>query len=128
MTRDPKAPVLMTRSVMLKMANSAGNLFGGTLMGWMDEVSGIAAHRFTWTRVTTAAVKAMNFYVPIPYGTVLQLEGRVVRVGHTSLDVAVTAWLELEQEEQELIRAADALFVYVSLDEKGKPKKIERTL
>ncbi len=84
MTRDPKAPVLMTRSVMLKMANSAGNLFGGTLMGWMDEVSGIAAHRFTWTRVTTAAVKAMNFYVPIPYGTVLQLEGRVVRVGHTS--------------------------------------------
>ncbi|WP_317302256.1 acyl-CoA thioesterase [Acidaminococcus timonensis] len=128
MTRDPKAPVLMTRSVMLKMANSAGNLFGGTLMGWMDEVSGIAAHRFTWTRVTTAAVKAMNFYVPIPYGTVLQLEGRVVRVGHTSLDVAVTAWLEPEQEEQELIRAADALFVYVSLDEKGKPKKIERTL
>lgn len=128
MTRDPKAPVLMTRSVMLKMANSAGNLFGGTLMGWMDEVSGIAAHRFTWTRVTTAAVKAMNFYVPIPYGTVLQLEGRVVRVGHTSLDVAVTAWLEPEQEDQELIRAADALFVYVSLDEKGKPKKIERTL
>ena len=128
MTRDPKAPVLMTRSVMLKMANSAGNLFGGTLMGWMDEVSGIAAHRFTWTRVTTAAVKAMNFYVPIAYGTVLQLEGRVVRVGHPSLDVAVTAWLEPEQEDQELIRAADALFVYVSLDEKGKPKKIERTL
>lgn len=128
MTRDPGAPVLMTRSVMLKMANSAGNLFGGTLMGWMDEVSGIAAHRFTWTRVTTAAVKAMNFYVPIPYGTVLQLEGRVVRVGHTSLDVAVTAWLEPEQEDQELIRVADALFVYVSLDEKGKPKKIERSL
>jgi acyl-CoA thioesterase YciA len=70
----------------------------------------------------------MNFYVPIPYGTVLQLEGRVVRVGHTSLDVAVTAWLEPEQEDQELIRAADALFVYVSLDEKGKPKKIERSL
>lgn len=128
MTRDLKAPVIMTRSVMLKMANSAGNLFGGTLMGWMDEVSGITAHRFTWTRVTTAAVKTMNFYVPILYGTVLQLEGRVVRVGHTSLDVAVTAWLEPEQEDQELIRAADALFVYVSLDEKGKPKKIERTL
>ena len=123
MILDPGAPVLMTRSVMLKMANSAGNLFGGTLMGWIDEVSGIAAHRFTWTRVTTAAVKAMNFYVPIPYGTVLQLEGRVVRVGHTSLEVEVT-----EQEDQELIRAADALFVYVSLDEKGKPKKIERSL
>lgn len=128
MIRDPKTPVIMTRSVMLKMANSAGNLFGGTLMGWMDEVSGIAAHRFTGTRVTTAAVKNLNFRKPIPYGSVLQLEGRVVRVGHASMDVEVVAWLEPEQEDQKPIRAADALFVYVSLDDEGKPKKIERTL
>ncbi|WP_281738959.1 acyl-CoA thioesterase [Acidaminococcus fermentans] len=128
MKQEHNQPVIMTRSVMLKMANSAGNLFGGTLMGWMDEVSGIAAYRFTWTRVTTAAVKAMNFYVPIPYGSVLQLEGRVVRVGNTSMDVEVVAWMEPEQEEQEPIRAADALFVYVSLDENRKPKKIQRSL
>lgn len=128
MKQEHNQPVIMTRSVMLSMANSAGHLFGGTLMGWMDELSGITAHRFVWTRVTTAAVKGMNFYVPIPYGSVLQLEGRVVRVGNTSMDVEVVAWMEPEQEEQESIRAADALFVYVSLDEKGKPKKIERTL
>ena len=118
----------MNRSVMLSMANSAGHLFGGTLMGWMDELSGITAHRFAWTRVTTAAVRSMNFYVPIPYGSVLQLEGRVVRVGNTSMDVEVVAWMEPEQEEQEPIRAADALFVYVSLDENRKPQKIQRSL
>lgn len=94
----------------------------------MDELSGITAHRFAWTRVTTAAVKGMNFYVPIPYGSVLQLEGRVVRVGNTSMDVEVVAWMEPEQEEQEPIRAADALFVYVSLDENRKPQKIQRSL
>ena len=34
MSRDVS---VMTRSVMLKMANSAGHLFGGTLMaGWMN--------------------------------------------------------------------------------------------
>ena len=53
MSRDVS---VMTRSVMLKMANSAGHLFGGTLMAWMDELSGITAHRYVWTRVTTAAV------------------------------------------------------------------------
>ena len=133
MKQEHNQPVIMTRSVMLSMANSAGHLFGGTLMGWMDELSGITAHRFAWTRVTpaavtTAAVKAMNFYVPIPYGSVLQLEGRVVWVGNTSMDVEVVAWMEPEQEEQEPIRAADALFVYVSLDENRKPQKIQRSL
>ena len=66
--------------------------------------------------------------MPIPYGSVLQLEGRVVRVGNTSMDVEVVAWMEPEQEEQEPIRAADALFVYVSLDENRKPQKIQRSL
>ena len=61
MTGPGNAPVTMTRSVMLSMANSAGNLFGGRLMAWMDELSGITAHRFVHTRVTTAAVRSMNF-------------------------------------------------------------------
>ena len=119
---------VMTRSGMLSMANSAGNLFGGTLMGWMDEVAGITAHRFVWTRVTTAAVRNMNFYVPIHYGSVLQLEGRVVRVGHSSMDVEVSVFLEPEREEEPLIKAADALFVYVSINEKGRPLRIRRSL
>ena len=98
MKQEHNQPVIMTRSVMLSMANSAGHLFGGTLMGWMDELSGITAHRFAWTRVTTAAVKGMNFYVPIPYGSVLQLEGQVVRVGNTSMDVEVVAWMVLRPD------------------------------
>ena len=33
MKKEHNQPVIMTRSVMLSMANSAGHLFGGTLMG-----------------------------------------------------------------------------------------------
>ena len=44
------------------------------------------------------------------------------------MDVEVVAWMEPEQEDQEPIRVADALFVYVSLDEKRKPRKIQRSL
>lgn len=122
------ATCTMTRSVMLNMANSAGNLFGGTLMGWMDEVTGITAHRFTWTRVTTAAVKSINFYVPIHYGTVLQLEGRVIRVGRSSLDVEVVAYLEPETEDAAPIKAADGVFTYVSINEACRPIPIRKKL
>jgi acyl-CoA thioesterase YciA len=119
---------VMTRSVMLSMANSSGNLFGGRLMGWMDELAGITAHRFVWTRVTTAAVKSMNFYVPIHYGRVLQLEGRVIRVGRSSMDIEIQVFLEPEEENGTWIKAADAVFVYVSLNEAGRPARILRNL
>ena len=127
MTGPGNAPVTMTRSVMLSMANSAGNLFGGRLMAWMDELSGITAHRFVHTRVTTAAVRSMNFYVPIHYGRVLQLEGRVIRVGGASMDVEIKALLEPEEEDGPWITAADAVFVYVSLSEEGRPMRIRRS-
>lgn len=36
----------MSRIVMPASTNDAGNLYGGRLLDWMDEVSGIAAKRF----------------------------------------------------------------------------------
>lgn len=40
MKQEHNQPVIMTRSVMLSMANSAGHLFGGTLMaGWMNSAA-----------------------------------------------------------------------------------------
>lgn len=121
-------PVVMTRSVHMGEANGSGNLFGGVLMGWMDEVTGIAAHRFAKTRVTTAAVKKINFRRPIPYGSVLQLEGKVIRVGHASMEVAVTAWMETRDLKEAPVRAADGVFIFCSLGPDGKPQKIQRTL
>ncbi|MCH3950157.1 MAG: acyl-CoA thioesterase [Acidaminococcus sp.] len=128
MMQHEKPLAVMERSVMLSMANSSGHLFGGRLMAWMDELAGITAHRFAWTRVTTAAVKSMNFYVPIHYGRVLKLEGRVVRVGGSSMDIEIQVFLEPEEENGIWVKAADAVFVYVSLNDAGRPIRIRRNL
>ena len=46
----------MSRIVMPASTNDAGNLYGGRLLDWMDEVSGIAAKRFAHSEVMTVFV------------------------------------------------------------------------
>lgn len=114
----------MSRAVMPSMVNARNTLFGGMLLQWMDEVSGIAARRFTESEVTTAAVEHMNFWKPIPLGAFLDVIGEVISVGRTSLRVKVTLLLDGEEDSP----AADAIFVYVAIDENGMPKPAGKTL
>ena len=121
----------MSRAIMPSEANHRGILFGGVLLQWMDEISGITAKRFTETEVTTVAVEKVRFLKPIPVGAFLDVEGSVISVGNTSLRIRVTAKLDddgkpADGEQEEL--AADAEFVYVALDDDGKPRKVERKL
>ena len=41
--------------------NSAGRLFGGTLMSWIDEVAGVVAKRHAMCNVITASVDNLRF-------------------------------------------------------------------
>ena len=75
----------MSRAIMPGMTNQRGILFGGQMMAWMDEVSGITAKRFTECEVTTVAVEQIKFLAPIPCGVFLDVCGEVVSVGNTSL-------------------------------------------
>lgn len=117
----------MSRAVMPSMTNQKNVLFGGELMKWMDEVSGITAKRFTQSDVSTVAVEQVKFYKPIPLGAFVDVVGTVAAVGNTSLRVQVTVMMDGEPEQEEIL-AAEAMFVYVALDDEGKPRKVERKL
>lgn len=123
---------VMSRAIMPPMANQRGVLFGGKLMEWMDEVSGIAAKRFAHSEVTTVAVEQVRFLAPIPVGAFVEVRGKVIGTGNTSLRVRVSVFMDGEQaggidKEAEML-TAEAFFVYVALDEEGKPKKVEQKL
>lgn len=117
----------MSRAVMPSMTNQKNVLFGGELMKWMDEVSGITAKRFTQSDVSTVAVEQVKFYKPIPLGAFVDVVGTVAAVGNTSLRVQVTVMMDGEPEQEEIL-AAEAVFVYVALNDEGKPRKVERKL
>lgn len=111
---------------MPEMTNQRGILFGGQLMAWMDEISGITAKRFAECEVATVAVEQIKFLAPIPCGAFLDVCGEVISVGNTSLKVVVEAWMDVSEGQAQ--KVAEGTFIYVALDEHGKPRKVEKSL
>ncbi|MCS6795549.1 MAG: acyl-CoA thioesterase, partial [Raineya sp.] len=57
---------------------------------------------------------------PIPADTIIEVIGRVVRIGKTSLDVEVEVFKE-EMYENKREQAIKGIFTFVAIDENKKP-------
>ena len=79
----------LLESVFPTDTNPQGNLFGGTLMSWMDKAAGFAAMRRSRTSVVTRAIENIEFKVPILQGDLVGVHAQVVSVGRTSMRVRV---------------------------------------
>ncbi|MEM9982390.1 MAG: acyl-CoA thioesterase [Bacteroidota bacterium] len=100
--------------------NHYDTLFGGTAMQLMDEVAFIAATRFSRKRVVTVSSSKIDFEKSIPADTIIQITGRVVRVGNTSLDIEVEVTKE-EMYEEHRESAIKGTFTFVAIDEQKNP-------
>lgn len=93
-------------------ANHYETLFGGQALLWMDEVAFIAATRFTRQKVVTVSSDKVNFKVPIPTGSLVELDAQVVRVGNTSIEISVDVWKEkMYENHRELALSGKFIFV-----------------
>lgn len=79
----------MTELVLPSHANSFGNVFGGTIMSWVDLCAAITAQRHAGRPVVTAFVDDLFFHGPVKVGEVARLEGRVTATFRTSLEIEV---------------------------------------
>lgn len=79
----------LLESVFPTDTNPQGNLFGGTLMSWMDKAAGFAAMRRSRSTVVTRAIEDIAFEVPILQGELVEVYAKVVHVGRTSMRVRV---------------------------------------
>ena len=84
----------VTKAVFPPTTNHHNTLFGGTALAWMDEVSFITATRFCRLPLVTVSTDRIDFNHPIPAGSIVELVGRVVKVGNTSLKVEVEVYLK----------------------------------
>ncbi len=113
------------KAVFPNTTNHYDTLFGGTAMHLMDEVAFITATRFTRQRVVTVNSDRIDFTHPIPAGTLVELIGRVIHIGNTSLKVHVEIWVEqMYAEGRE--KAINGTFTFVAIDENKKPVRISR--
>lgn len=92
-------------------------------MDLMDETAFITATRFSRQQVVTVSTDRIDFTKPIPAGTLIELVGKVVRVGRTSLDVEVEIFLEhMHDDHRE--SAIKGVFKFVALGEDKKPTPV----
>ena len=103
--------------------NHYDTLFGGTAMHIMDEVAFITATRFSRKKMVTVSSSKIDFTKPIPADTIIEVVGKVIRVGNTSLDVEIEIYKEeMYLEGREL--AITGIFTFVALDENKKPTAV----
>lgn len=111
------------RLMMPTDANVLGNVFGGAIMRYMDEIAAIVAWRHAGKNVVTASIDRMNFYAPVYVGNLLILKASVNYVGTTSMEIGVRIEAQ-DPSTREGNHTGSCYLTYVALDEKGKPTPI----
>ena len=111
------------KAVFPNTTNHYDTLFGGTAMHLMDEVAFITATRFSRMSMVTVSSDKINFTKPIPHGTIIELIGRVLKVGNTSVQVKVDIYIEQMYSSHREI-AVSGNFTLVAINEEKQPVKI----
>ncbi|HLV46135.1 MAG TPA: acyl-CoA thioesterase [Flavobacterium sp.] len=111
------------KAVFPNTTNHYDTLFGGTAMQLMDEVAFITATRFSRQKMVTISSERIDFTQPIPAGTIIELVGKVTKIGNTSLVVHVEIFVE-QMYSSGRESAISGNFTFVAIDENKKPVRI----
>lgn len=110
----------MVEMVFPTQTNHYGTLFGGHALELMDKSAFITASRFARKAMVTASSERVDFRAPVKNGQLVEVIGKIVKKGRTSVTVAVDLFAEnLLTGERQL--CAEGRFVLVSVDENNKP-------
>ena len=120
---------LITQHIcMTKDLGVHDNLFGGTLMSWIDSAGALfAAQIIDSPRVVTLKIESLLFKEPIKTGHLIKIYGEVVKVGNTSLTLNVEVVRHKPQTGKQKV-ACSTQIVFVHIDEDGEPTKIKRSV
>lgn len=116
---------LITRTIAMPAdTNFNGDIFGGWIMSMMDIASGIIASSTARSRVTTVAVDGMTFHQPVQVGDTVACYGKLEKIGNTSMRIRMEVWSQRHIQSRHIC-VTEAIFTYVSIDDEGKPRKIQ---
>lgn len=125
-TQEEKINDSITRvfkAVFPNTTNHYDTLFGGTAMQYMDEVAFITATRYSRQKMVTVSSDKIDFKIPIPHGTIIELVGKVTYLGTTSLKVRVDIFIE-KMYDNYREKAITGEFTFVAIDDNKKAVKI----
>lgn len=120
----PLGELALQTIAMPKDTNANGDIFGGWLVSQMDLAAGIASKKVARGRSATVAIKNVNFISPVKVGSTVSCYTEVVSTGRTSMQINVEVWTTIFSTEDSPRKMADGIFVFVAIDDGGKPRPI----
>ena len=103
--------------------NPEGDIFGGWLVSQMDLAAATVAFRRAQGRCATVAIDSMSFLSPVFVGDEVSLFARPLKVGRTSISVAVEAWRR-RRDGLEAVKVTQGTFTFVAIDAQRKPRTL----
>ena len=130
-TNASKSPsestITLTQLMGVQDSNTLGNVHGGVLMRLCDEAGALAAMKHAGHSCVTVAVDRMTFNAPVRLGHMVCFEARVTWVGRTSVETQIVVRAE-NVRRGEITHTNTAHFLYVALDDEGKPVQVPSLL
>ncbi|WOS36932.1 hypothetical protein RP300_00468 [Oligella urethralis] len=119
MTDLAKHKLSMTVLMTPDMANFSGNVHGGTILKFLDQVAYACASRYAGQYVVTLSVDQVIFRQPIHVGELVTFLASVNYTGRSSMEVGIRVLAEnIRTREQRHVNSC--FFTMVTVDEQGK--------
>jgi acyl-CoA hydrolase len=116
----PSHQLSMTVLMTPDMANFSGNVHGGTILKFLDQVAYACASRYAGRYVVTLSVDQVMFRQPIHVGELVTFLASVNHTGTSSMEVGIK--VVAENIRTQVVRHANScFFTMVAVDDGGKP-------
>ena len=113
----------MTILMTPDMANFAGNVHGGTILKYLDQVAYACASRYAGHYVVTLSVDQVVFRQPIHVGELVTFLASVNYTGRTSMEIGIK--VVTEDIRKQIVRHANSCyFTMVAVDDNGQPTAV----
>lgn len=112
--------LVMTVLMTPDMSNFSGNVHGGTVLKFLDQVAYACASRYAGGYVVTLSVDQVMFLQPIHVGELVTFMASVNHTGTSSMEVGIKVIAENIQK-QSVRHANSCFFTMVAVDGERKP-------
>ncbi len=106
--------------------NANGDIFGGWLVSQMDLAAGVLAKKISKGRAATISIHSMTFLKPVHVGDMVSCHVELKKLGNSSMTIAVEAWTEILATGEKYC-VTEGIFVFVAIDDQGRPRQIPKS-
>lgn len=104
------------------------NLFGGTMLAWLDEAGGTMAAEMACTpNMVTLKMNEVLFKKPVKVSDHIRIYGKLLHIGKSSLNLAIIARkFCFHKNDEETVCSTN--MVFVNIDENGHASPIKKEI